>query len=140
MASAGDVSKALEIELKGVMEQVNSEAKGKAFMTLNAMYNSAQKVLSGQRSGRRYRVPHSRRMYTASAQGEAPANRTGNLRRNWSKSVIGVNTADGVKITHRLTSDMKYASILEERKNRPFTDRIIDGALSEVEMIYDNLI
>ena len=38
-----------------------------------------QQTLTGQRSGERYRVPFTGRDYTASAPGEAPARRTGDL-------------------------------------------------------------
>jgi len=140
MANGTDVAKKLQVEFKGIMEEVNSETKNRAFRTVNVMYNSAQKVLSGKRSGRVYKIPHKNAYYTASAKGEPPAVRTGNLRRNWRKSVIGVTTADGVKVTHRLTSDMKYASILEERKGRPFTQKIIDDAMPKVDAIYENLL
>lgn len=39
-----------------------------------------KQTLTGQRSGRTYRVPGTRRQYTASAPGEPPAVRTGRLR------------------------------------------------------------
>lgn len=37
-------------------------------------------VMTGSRTGRQYKVPGTKRVYTASAPGEAPANRTGVLR------------------------------------------------------------
>lgn len=43
-------------------------------------HGSVVKLLSGQRSGRVYKVPHTRKTYRASRPGEPPAVRTGTLR------------------------------------------------------------
>ncbi len=50
-----------------------------------------QKTLTGDRSGRVYRVPGTQTFYTASAPGEAPASRTGTLRNAISFRVDKVN-------------------------------------------------
>ena len=46
----------------------------------NAARNITVKNLSGSRSGIQYRVPGTKRMYTASAPGEYPATRLGELK------------------------------------------------------------
>ena len=54
---------------------------------VNAIRNAELEVLRGKRSGRVYRKPHTKSHYTASAPGEPPARRTGNLRLNWNGTV-----------------------------------------------------
>jgi len=43
------------------------------------VHGQTQRTLSGPRTGRRYRIPGTKAMYTASAPGEPPARRTGQL-------------------------------------------------------------
>lgn len=44
--------------------------------------------LTGQRSGRSYRIPGTKKRYTASKPGEAPASRTGVLRSSYRLQVV----------------------------------------------------
>lgn len=58
-------------------------------------------TLSGQRSGRTYRVPGTRQFYTASAPGEPPASRTGQLRENHKFRIVDDNeSAVGTDLDH----------------------------------------
>ncbi len=69
--------------------------------------------LSGQRTGKTYRVPGTKRTYQASAEGEPPAVMLGNLRKNINASKAVV---DGNEITAEVGVDGKavpYARRLE---------------------------
>ena len=70
------------------------------------MRNAELEVLKGQRSGRTYRKPHSKATYTASAPGEPPARRTGNLRMHWNGQVKseGSTAGGGDRKSTRLNS------------------------------------
>ena len=77
----------MKIDLEGavneIVEEITYQAKSRAFRAANELRNSALIVLRGKRSGRVYKRPFSKSKYTASAPGEPPAMRTGNLRMSW---------------------------------------------------------
>ena len=106
------------------------------------IHRQVVEVLKGQRSGRTYRKPHSKATYTASAPGEPPARRTGNLRMHWNGQVKseGSTAGGGVQIIAELESQEKYAGYLENGTKkmaaRPFVDKIKEKATPEIEKIY----
>lgn len=75
-----DVVQELTTSIKQQMAQ-------RTYRAANELRNSALDVLKGQRGGRRYKVPHTKRYYTASAPGEPPAVRTGTFRNSWQPSM-----------------------------------------------------
>ena len=79
------VREAVEKEVK----HINQKVRSKAARVNNALRNAELEVLKGQRGGKRYRKPHSKRTYQASSPGEPPARRTGALRLQWAKGVEG---------------------------------------------------
>jgi len=80
-------------------------------------------------------------LYRASAPGEAPARRSGNLRLHWSGDVKSRNKADGgTEVVAELESGEEYAYYLEEGKGmekRPFVEEIKEKALPAIEKIYN---
>jgi hypothetical protein len=54
---------------------------------VNIVRTQTLETLSGSRSGRQYKIPGTQRYYTASAPGEAPAQRLGELRQHVSTDV-----------------------------------------------------
>lgn len=116
----------------GSQNQPTSRSQG--VRAVNAMRNAELEVLKGQRSGRTYRKPHSKATYTASAPGEPPARRTGNLRMHWNGQVKseGSTAGGGVQIIAELESQEKYAGYLENGTKkmaaRPFVDKIKEKA------------
>lgn len=147
------------VEIAGtVTAEVQHQMESRAYKAANELRNSALMVLRGQRSGRRYKVPgtHRRqrdkatgkmrngRYYTASAPGEAPANRTGTFRNSWqpeSHVVLG-------SYISRISSDVRtdngryiLGDLLEEgtdrMKPRPHQDRILEHAEPNIQKIYD---
>lgn len=128
---------------KAVNEAVKSaktQAQSRAIRASNELRNSALRVLRGQRSGRVYKLPFSKKTYRASAPGEPPAVRSGRLRISWSARAIG--KSDG-EIVASIYTDVKYAPILQEGtkdgriKPRPFEQPIIDGAKDKVMAIFN---
>ncbi|MDO4280782.1 MAG: hypothetical protein Q4C56_04045 [Peptococcaceae bacterium] len=62
----------------------NEELPHRAFRVANELRNAEMDVLAkGGRGGRVYRIPGTRKYYTASAPGEVPAVRTGVFRLSW---------------------------------------------------------
>lgn len=147
--------------VNNVVEQINYEAKSRAFRAANELRNSALTVLRGQRSGRVYRRPFSSSKYTASAPGEPPAARSGNLRTSWRQVTASEKTGSSLTIRPAITTDVKYAPILDEGydgevkktiktkdgkskeityhltiKPRPFEDPIIEAAKPKIKQIY----
>ena len=78
---------------------ISRQAASRGVRAVNALRNAELNVLKGQRSGKRYRKYPYKSMYTASAPGEPPARRTGNLRLHWNGQVKkGVSSGNGVEI------------------------------------------
>ena len=124
-----------------VVKNINRQAASRGVRAVNAIRNAELEVLSGQRSGRRYRKPNSKAMYTASAPGEPPARRTGNLRLRWSGRVKGQqNSKGGVTVIAELESQTPYAGYLEggtgRMAPRPFIKPISEKAEPEIKRIY----
>jgi HK97 gp10 family phage protein len=92
--------------------------------------------LTGERSGRTYTVPGTNTTYTASAPGEPPAQRTGQLRQNitWTVNQLFSGNYEAV-----VGTDLKYGPWLEFGTNfmkaRPF----LRPALKENEKELKNI-
>lgn len=138
---AGSAGSAIRATVKDQVENVNKQVLSRGVRAVNAIRNAELEVLKGQRSGRRYRKPHSKATYAASAPGEAPARRTGNLRLHWNGQVkTEPGTKGGIQVIAELESRESYAIILEKGTKRmaprPFMDRIKEKAAPEIERIY----
>lgn len=160
----GEAGKASAIVMKRVQEEVenvNGKAISRGVHAVNALRNAELRVLKGQRSGKVYKKPgtygqqpskatrklmrdygHKLRggqLYRASAPGEPPARRTGNLRLHWNGNVKIEHTLKGSIITVELKSQEPYANILEEGLGmapRPFVKKIKDEAIPMIRKIY----
>ena len=140
-AAEGSIGSAVRATIKGQVENISRQVLSRGVRAVNAMRNAELEVLKGQRSGRVYRKPHSKATYTASAPGEPPARRTGNLRMHWNGQVKRKSSADeSTLIVAELESQEKYAGILEkgtsEMAPRPFAEKIKEKAMPEIERIY----
>ncbi len=137
----GRTGAAIQEKIERKVESVNRQAVSRGTQAVNALRNAELEVLKGQRSGRVYRKPHSKASYTASAPGEPPARRTGNLRLHWNGKVIKERTSGGgLNITAELESQEPYAGILEHGSRRmaprPFVEKIKEKAMPEIKKIY----
>jgi len=130
----------LKIAVDDTIKKVNREAASRGMRAVNAIRNAELEVLSGKRSGRVYRKPHTKSHYTASAPGEPPARRTGNLRLNWNGTVESSSTGSGLRVTAVLESQERYSTYLENGTRRmaprPFKQPISEKAMPEIERIY----
>lgn len=104
-----------------IMPRVLKEMDKRALQASHALRSAALSVLRGQRHGRRYRLPNSRRYYTASAPGEPPAARTGDFRRRWRANPHGHNPA--------ITTTLAWLAVLLEKgskKRRPDGRQVLE--------------
>lgn len=140
MTTPKKASGRLKIAVDDTVKKVNREATSRGMRAVNAIRNAELEVLSGKRSGRVYRKPHTKSHYTASAPGEPPARRTGNLRLNWNGTVESSSTGSGLLVTAVLESQERYSTYLENGTRRmaprPFKQPISEKAMPEIERIY----
>lgn len=137
----GSAGAAIRAKVKDQVANVNRQVLSRGVRAVNAIRNAELEVLKGQRSGRQYRKPFSKATYTASAPGEPPARRTGNLRMHWNGQVrTEGGTGNGVQVIAELESQEQYAGYLEHGTShmaaRPFVERIKEKAAPEIEKIY----
>lgn len=138
---AGSAGSAIRATVKDQVMNINRKVVSRGVRAVNAIRNAELEVLKGQRSGKVYRKPYSKATYTASAPGEPPARRTGNLRMHWNGQVKSENSSGGgVAIIAELESQEPYASYLEngisKMAARPFTEKIKEKADPEIKRIY----
>ena len=140
MTTPKKASGRLKIAVDDTVQKVNREAASRGMRAVNAIRNAELEVLRGKRSGRVYRKPHTKSHYTASAPGEPPARRTGNLRLNWNGTVESSSTGSGLRVTAVLESQERYSTYLENGTRRmaprPFKQPISEKAMPEIERIY----
>lgn len=140
MTTPKKASGRLKIAVDDTVKKVNLEAASRGMRAVNAIRNAELEVLRGKRSGRVYRKPHTKSHYTASAPGEPPARRTGNLRLNWNGTVESSSTGSGLRVTAVLESQERYSTCLENGTRRmaprPFKQPISEKAMPEIERIY----
>ncbi len=136
----GSAGTAIRATVKDQVENINRKVVSRGVRAVNALRNAELEVLKGQRSGKVYRKPFSKATYTASAPGEPPARRTGNLRLHWNGQVKSEKASgDGVSVIAELESQEKYSVYLENGKGmapRPFVERIKRKAEPEIKKIY----
>lgn len=140
MTTPKKASGRLKIAVDDTVKKVNREAASRGMRAVNAIRNAELEVLRGKRSGRVYRKPHTKSHYTASAPGEPPARRTGNLRLNWNGTVESSSTGSGLRVTAVLESQERYSTYLENGTRRmaprPFKQPISEKAMPGIERIY----
>lgn len=140
MTTPKKASGRLKIAVDDAVKKVNREAASRGVRAVNAIRNAELEVLRGKRSGRVYRKPHTKSHYTASAPGEPPARRTGNLRLNWNGTVESSITGSCLRVTAVLESQERYSTYLENGTRRmaprPFKQPISEKAMPEIERIY----
>jgi hypothetical protein len=129
----------LEKIAEKTVKEIQDEMESRAYRGANELRNSALLVLRGQRSGRSYRVPGTKRRYTASAPGEPPAVRTGTFRNSWQPRTY----AFGDSYFSIIDSEVFYADWLEngtpggQMAPRPHHERILKDAEPKIQKIYD---
>ncbi len=92
-----------------MMRKVESIVRDRMLESAFAVRNTVLETLSGNRSGRTYYVPGTRKKYTASAPGQPPAVATSELRQSVTASVKG----EGRNMAGTVGSKAKHALPLE---------------------------
>lgn len=138
--AAGGPGRAVRAVVKEQVQNIDRQVRSRGTRAVNAIRNAELEVLKGQRSGKVYRKYPYKTKYTASAPGEPPARKSGNLRMHWSGGVkTGRSSGGGTEVIAALESQEKYAYYLENGKGmapRPFVERIKEKAMPEIEKIY----
>lgn len=133
------VAKKLETSRLELHHRIQAALAQRAWEASHALRGSLLQVLSGRRSGRRYRLPMSTRFYTASAPGEAPATRTGSFRLSWlarpEGQVPGVETKQA-RLADWLQEGTEGRKLRGPMKPRPYVDQAKAKAWSKVQRIY----
>ncbi len=156
------VERAVRAKVSEMAADINRKVISRGTRAVNALRSAELRILKGQRSGRVYKKPgtygraskatkalqkdygHKLRggqLYRASAPGESPARRTGNLRLHWNGQVKSDNlSGGGVSVIAELESQEAYAGILENGTSRmaarPFVEKIKEEAMPEIQKIY----
>lgn len=138
-SALGSAGQSVQAKVSEMKANVNRQVLSRGTRAVNQLRNAELEVLSGQRGGRVYRKPHTKSAtYTASAPGEPPARRTGNLRLHWNGEVRGGGEGN---LTIRLESAEHYAGYLENGTSkmapRPFKDKITEKALPQIKAIFN---
>jgi len=135
------IGKTIATTLQGIQREVSR----RAHRASNELRNAELYVLRGQRSGKRYRVPGTRRKYTASAPGESPAVRTGVFRLSWGTHVHVDQNGTHFRVVSAIESKERAGGHLlgEMLENgtgktapRPYKQKVIDRALPKIKAIY----
>ena len=142
--SALSVAIRTEAEVRASIEIIKQQLEKRSYLAANELKNASMEVLRGQRTGRKYRVPGTKRYYTASAPGEPPAVRTGAFRLSWQPQA----RVEGNEYVSLIESDLKadrkqylLGEILEQgtkrMKPRPHHNRIKRKARHGILRIYE---
>jgi len=125
----------LVFHTKEVVKSLENAASKRMAEAVNAVRNQTLETLSGPRSGRTYRVPGTRRTYTASTPGQPPAVATAELRQSISTSVGG----EGRTVIGHVGTDKIQGKMTEfgtrNMKPRPWLRISFEEALPKVKSI-----
>ncbi|MCI8843878.1 MAG: hypothetical protein HFF08_07200 [Oscillospiraceae bacterium] len=131
--------------IASTLQGVQREVAQRAYRASNELRNAELYVLRGERSGRLYRVPNTKKKYRASAPGEPPAVRTGAFRLSWGTRVHVEQKGTLYRAVSAIESRERAGGQLlgEMLENgtgktapRPYKQKIIDRAMPKVKEIY----
>ncbi len=104
-----DIEIKLESNISEVMAKMTDVARSRMTEAVNEVRNITLQTLTGIRHGRIYTIPGTHKTYTASAPGESPAQRLGELRQSVSQLVKG----SGANLMGQVGTDKAYGPMLE---------------------------
>jgi len=118
--------------LDQVIADIESHTKVNAKKAAFKAETAIKRQLTGQRSGRTYKVSKSGEVHTASAPGESPAVLSGDLR----ASITTAPDPKGNTALYYVGSDKDYAVYLEKgtkyMRPRPYFEKAIKKALNDI--------
>lgn len=125
----------IKLNTHNILPKLESVATQRMYAAANEVRNEVLETLSGNRTGRTYRVPGTQVTYTASAPGEPPAVQTGQLR----NSVTAVVETEGKSVKGIVGTELMKGLWLEKgtRKMapRPWLEPSFDKSLERVKEI-----
>ncbi len=164
MADYKQAMNEINVIVNKTVEEIQQKAKQRGYQAANVLTSEVKKVLSGQRSGRVYKVnktsgkpkKSTRKSkkrksqkggvtYTASAPGEAPALRFGTLQKSFKRRTYGDKIGSNFVIHAITESDLQVngyllGDLLENGTKRiaprPFKQKTIDAALPKVIQLF----
>ena len=134
----------LSIIAEKICTDIKHQMESRAVDAANELRNAELEILRGQRGGRIYGVPGTKKRYQASAPGQPPAVRTGAFRLSWKPQAY---VMFGSYIS-RIESDLQVGTkrsytlgdLLENGTSkmapRPHQDKILEKAEPEIMRIY----
>lgn len=140
-------TRTMEIDISGAVQgfvqDIEKQVASRAERAAHVIRKHELSVLSNnpKRSGKVYRKPASNKTYTASAPGEPPALRTGDLRRSFRPLAKSEIVQSAKHYTPGIRTDVKYAPFLEDGTSkispRPYAEEIKQKAFPEVKAIFE---
>ncbi len=122
---------------KKVLSQVKKQLPARAKAASRVLKNAEIQVMRGSRSGKLYHRTGFKRRYRASAPGEPPAVRSGDLRSSWKPIQYGAYGQNPA-----IETDVEYAGYMEKGTPggmiapRPYVQKTVDLARPEIDAIY----
>jgi len=133
----------LEQIVADMVEAIRIQMYSRGVRVANELYNSSQEVLRHAGSGRRYKIPHTRAYYTASAPGEPPALRTGAYRGGFTPKTYAFGDSVISRVENEVTVGRYVLGQLLENGTpggqmapRPHAQRILDMTEPKAVRIY----
>ena len=135
------IGRSVQTRLRGIQQEVAT----RTYQASNHLRNASLYVLRGQRSGREYNVPHTRRRWQASSPGEAPAMRTGMFRLSWRPQMRVEKKGRTYRCVALIESGLRVGKwllgeLLEDgtkrMKPRPYKQAVKDRAMPQIKALY----
>ncbi len=125
----------LKFYIKEASRKIKDSALDKMAEAVNLLRNTTVETLSGNRTGRVYRVPGTRKTYRASSPGEPPAVASAELRQSIKTEI---ESKRGV-IVGQVGTELKKGAMLESgtrnMKPRPWLRKSFEKAEDEIKDI-----
>jgi hypothetical protein len=144
-AAWGDASQVISKSIRTTLKGLEREVSTRAYRASNELRNASLYVLRGQRNGIRYRIPHTKQTYKASAPGEAPAVRTGIFRLSWGPQVRVERRGNKFYCVSSIESNFRVGKYLlgellehgtRHMKPRPYKQAVRDRAAPNIKALY----
>ena len=145
----GNAANVIEVKVNDTVNAVKKNMASRGTRASNELMNAKNLVLRGRGGGRRYRIPNTRRYYTASAPGQVPAVRTGQFRNSWYQRAFAEGGAS-LEVHAQIESSVRtdggrfvLGQILEDgtpggqMAPRPYQDKIVEKAKPKIVKIFN---
>lgn len=137
----------LRYEVNEITASVEQQIKNRTVAASAEIRNTLiSEVFRGTRSGKRYRIPSTKKYYDASAPGEPPAVRIGIFRNSFYKRPKVNRKSDGLIFSAGVESGLKVGAYLlgellqngtKKMEARSYREIMVEKALPKVKEIFD---